>query len=80
MLSSASVYSFPSYFVVHIHKFNRVSRLISTSISAGDVICISTRASCFVVSLTVFSDPQALSVLPRPSDLQTVNKLRFLLV
>ena len=43
MFPSASVYS-SNYFVEHIHEFYRVSQIISTSISAVDLICISTRA------------------------------------
>ena len=44
MFFSASVYSSPWYFVEHIREFYGVSQLISTSISAVDLICISTRA------------------------------------
>ena len=44
MFSSASVYSSPSYFVEHIHEFYRASQIISTSISAVDLICMFTHA------------------------------------
>ena len=44
MFSSALVDSFPSYFVETIHVLYTVSQIISTSISAVDLMCIFTRA------------------------------------
>ena len=79
MFSSASVHSSTSYFLEYIHEFYRASQIISTSISAVDLICIFTRASCFVVYLIVFrvSDPRALAASPCYSGLRNLDFCNF---